>query len=74
MNTGYSKIDKQEKANKLFGKTAIAKAIWIVCLPGLLAAFFAGLYRFFWSDLNSKISARSLETKWCLQRFALFKY
>ncbi|AFP76384.1 conserved hypothetical membrane protein [Mycoplasmoides gallisepticum CA06_2006.052-5-2P] len=39
MNAGYSHVDKQEKANKLFGKTAIAKAIWIVCLLGLLAAF-----------------------------------
>ncbi|WP_255565853.1 hypothetical protein [Mycoplasma sp. E35C] len=46
MQTGYSHIDKQEKANNLFGKTPIAKAIWIVCLPGLLASFFAGLYSF----------------------------
>ncbi|WP_350267043.1 MATE family efflux transporter [Mycoplasmoides gallisepticum] len=55
MNTGYSQIDKQEKANKLFGKTAIAKAIWIVCLPGLLAAFFAGLYSFFDQILIQKL-------------------
>ncbi|XWT58905.1 hypothetical protein V2P54_00890 [Mycoplasmoides gallisepticum] len=46
MNAGYSHVDKQEKVNKLFGKTAIAKAIWIVCLLGLLAAF-CGFIQFF---------------------------
>ncbi|QMT98661.1 hypothetical protein H3143_00725 [Mycoplasma tullyi] len=55
MSTGYSHVDKQEKANKLFGKTAISKAIWIVCLPGLLAAFFAGLYGFFDQLLIQKL-------------------
>lgn len=65
MNAGYSHVDKQEKVNKLFGKTAIAKAIWIVCLLGLLAAF-CGFIQFFWSNFNSKISSRSLKTKRCL--------
>ncbi|MDC4182974.1 MATE family efflux transporter [Mycoplasma bradburyae] len=55
MRTGYSHIDKQEKANTLFGKTAISKAIWIVCLPGLLASFFGGLYSFLDQILIQKL-------------------
>lgn len=64
MNAGYSHVDKQEKVNKLFGKTAIAKAIWIVCLLGLLAAL--RVYTVFDQILIQKISSRSLKTKRCL--------
>nr|WP_318024032.1 MATE family efflux transporter [Mycoplasmopsis primatum] len=38
--------NKQEHAEKLFGQTAVKKAIWIVAIPGLLTAMMVGLYSF----------------------------
>lgn len=38
--------NKQERAEILFSKTPIKKAIWIVTIPALLTAFMVGLYGF----------------------------
>ncbi|WP_027120531.1 MATE family efflux transporter [Mycoplasmopsis lipofaciens] len=37
---------KQERAELLFGKTPIKKAIWIVAIPSLMSAMMVGLYTF----------------------------
>lgn len=39
-------VDKQARAEQLFGHTPIKKAIWIVAIPSLLSALMFGLYTF----------------------------